>query len=105
MGRKARMKPDHLPEKLRRIRIAFGLSQPEMLRRLGFERAIDARRISEFELGDNEPPLPVLLEYARVAGVHMEVIVDDELELPAQLPGPIGYEGLRRKSSSRKRKR
>ena len=47
-----------------------------------FDDLIDYRRISEFELGEAEPPLPVLLQYAHIAGVHMEDIVDDELNLP-----------------------
>lgn len=32
------------------------------------------------------PSLPVLLRYARVVGVAMEVLVDDELDLPANIP-------------------
>jgi transcriptional regulator with XRE-family HTH domain len=104
MGRKRRMKPERLAEKLLQIRIAFGLSQPELLRRLGFEDVIDYRRISEFELGEAEPPLPVLLQYARAAGVHKEDIVDDELDLPAKLPGNVRYQGLKRKSTPRKRR-
>jgi DNA-binding XRE family transcriptional regulator len=47
---------------------------------------MDYYRISEFESGKGEPSLIILLEYARVAGVHMEDIVDDELDLPATLP-------------------
>jgi hypothetical protein len=43
-------------------------------------------RISEFELGKNEPPLPVLLQYARVAGICPELLIDDELDLPSRLP-------------------
>ena len=105
MGRKARMKPERLSDKLLQIRTALGLSQPQLLRRLGFEDSIDYRRISEFELDDAEPPLPVLLQYAHIAGVHMEDIVDDELDLPAKLPGNVRYQGIKRKSGSRKRKR
>ena len=104
MGRKARMKPARLSEKLLQIRTSLGLSQTELLRRLGFEDLIDYRRISEFELGEAEPPLPVLLQYARVAGVHMEDIVDDELDLPPKLPGNVRYQGLKRKPASRHRK-
>jgi len=102
MGRKPRMKPELLSEKLLQIRTSLGLSQPELLRRLGFDEAIDYRRISEFELGMAEPPLPVLLEYARAAGVHMEDIVDDELDLPSKLPGSVRYQGLKRSSKSRR---
>lgn len=103
MGRKARLKPDRLAEKLLRIRKSLHLSQSEMLRHLGFEKSINYRRISEFELGDSEPPLPVLLRYSRVARVHLEDIVDDELELPAKLPGRFRYEGIKRRSGGKKR--
>src|SRR5437868_2226328 len=105
MGRKARMKPERLSEKLLGIRNGLGLSQPQLLRRLGFEDVIDYRRISEFELGDAEPPLPVLLQYAHIAGVHMEDIVDDEIDLPDRLPGNVKYQVIKRKSASRKTKR
>ncbi len=81
-----RPKPDHLPAKLRRIREALGLSQSEMLRRLGFENVHAYTRISSYELGRNEPPAMVLLEYARAANVYVEVLIDDELDLPAKLP-------------------
>ena len=102
MARGARVRPERLPEKLLGIRLALGLSQSELLRRLGFEDVMDYRRISEFERGTTEPHLSVLLEYARAAGVHMEDIVDDELDLPEKLPGNVRYKGLKRKSSSRK---
>jgi transcriptional regulator with XRE-family HTH domain len=104
MGRKPRMKPERLSEKLLQIRNALGLSQPELLRFLGFDDVIDYRRISEFELGEAEPPLPVLLQYARLAAVHVEDIIDDELDLPAKLPGTVRYQGLKRQSAARKRK-
>ena len=86
MGRGAREKPERLAEKLLQIRTALGLSQSEMLRRLGAETRMDYYRISEFESGKGEPSLIILLEYARVAGVSMEDIVDDEIDLPAKLP-------------------
>ncbi len=103
MGRKARIKPARLSEKLLLIRDSLGLSQTQLLGRLGFEDLIDYRRVSEFELGEAEPPLPVLLQYARVAGVHMEDIVDDELDLPTKLPGKLKYAGVRRSPNSRRR--
>ena len=106
MGRRARIRQKYLPEKLLNIRQRLGLSQSEMLRRLGFEDILDYQRISEFELGTNEPPLAILLKYAQVAGVHMEDLVNDELELPGKLPGPVRYEGSKRKTgSSKNRKR
>jgi transcriptional regulator with XRE-family HTH domain len=86
MGKRARMRQKRLAEKLLQIRNALGLSQTDMLRRLGFEKVLDYKRISEFELGKNEPPLAVLLAYARVAGVCADVLIDDDLDLPDKLP-------------------
>jgi transcriptional regulator with XRE-family HTH domain len=101
MGRKARMKPERLSEKLLQIRLGLGLSQSELLSRLGFEDVMDYRRISEFERGTTEPHLSVVLQYARTAGVHMEDIVDDDFDLPQKLPGNVRYKGMKRKSGSR----
>ena len=86
MGGAARIRPERLPEKLRQIRLALGLSQTELLNRLGFADIIAYHRISNYELGTGEPPLPVLLAYARLAGVSTDVLIDDELDLPAKLP-------------------
>jgi transcriptional regulator with XRE-family HTH domain len=86
MGRVARPKPKRLPEKLLFIRLALGLSQNEILRRLDLGESLQRNAISGYELGGIEPPLPVLLKYARLAGVCLDVVVDDELNLPAKLP-------------------
>jgi transcriptional regulator with XRE-family HTH domain len=104
MARGARIRPERLPEKLLQIRLALGLSQSELLRQLGLEEQMDYRRISEFERGTTEPHLTVLLQYARAAGIHMEDIVDDELDLPAKLPGNVKYKGIRSKSLFRRRR-
>lgn len=98
-----RERPERLAEKLRQIRDALGLSQPEMLRRLGVEKDIDYARISGFETGLREPTLKILLQYARVAGVHMEALVDDNLNLPEKLPGPIKHEEITRTYTTRLR--
>jgi transcriptional regulator with XRE-family HTH domain len=103
MGRRARLKPERLAEKLVQIRNALGLSQSEMYRQLGLEDLIDGKRISEYELGNNEPPLPIILQYARVAGIHMEALVDDELNLPDQLPGTAEHEAIKRQYTSRRK--
>lgn len=81
----ARQKVERLPEKLLQIRVALGLSQNEMYRRLGVEDMVVYNRISDYELGKREPPLAILLRYARVAGVGMEVLADDKLDLPKKL--------------------
>jgi transcriptional regulator with XRE-family HTH domain len=86
MGTKPRLKPERLAEKLLQIRVALGLSQTEMLYRLGIEDLISYKQISKYETGKGEPMLVILLRYARVAGVSMDVLVDDDLDLPAKLP-------------------
>ena len=86
MGTYPRLKQKRLPEKLREIRDAFGISQSEMLKRLGAEDLIEYNRISEFESGKREPPLLILLKYARAANVSTDVLIDDELDLPDKIP-------------------
>jgi len=85
MGKRARMRQERLAEKLLQIRNALGLSQSAMLKHLGFEDVIDYKRISEYELGKNEPPLAVLLSYARAVNVSTDVLIDDALDLPDKL--------------------
>lgn len=84
MGRLPRPKPARLGEKLLAVREALALSQTAMCRKLGLE--VDYSAVSQYERGTREPPLPVLLRYARLAGVIMDVLVDDELDLPKRLP-------------------
>jgi len=74
-----REKPIHLAAKLRVIRQRLGLSQTEMVQRLRFKGHYG--RISEYELGRRQPSVSTLLRYARAAGIQLEEIVDDELEL------------------------
>ena len=81
-----RLRPKRLGKKLRQIRDALGLSQSEMLRRLGFEDEIWYTQISAYEAGRRVPPPVILLEYARAAGVSTDVLIDDVLDLPAKLP-------------------
>ncbi len=84
MARGARLKPERLAQKLVQVRTALGLSQNELIRELGVD--LTQNRISEYETGKGEPPLPVLLRYARVAGLCVEVLIDDELDVPDKLP-------------------
>jgi transcriptional regulator with XRE-family HTH domain len=86
MGRTARPKPYRLGEKLLKIRNSLDLSQDQMLERLGLAKWLYRSAVSGYELGTREPPLPVLLKYAEIAGVWVDVLIDDELELPKKLP-------------------
>jgi transcriptional regulator with XRE-family HTH domain len=104
MARLTRKKSERLGEKLLQIRTALGLSQREMLRLLGYEEEIFYNRVSNYELNKRIPPIPLVLEYARAAGVHMEDVVDDDLDLPERLPGKVHDEGIKRSSPSRKKR-
>ena len=86
MGVRARQRPERLAGKLLQIRMSLGLSQSELLRRLGLEDSISYKKISDYERGEREPSLLILLQYARAANVSTDVLIDDELDLPARLP-------------------
>ena len=86
MGRYHRPKPARLAKKLLQIRQTLGLSQNEMLRRLGLDDELTQSRISGYELGTREPSLPTLLRYARSVGLCVDHLIDDELDLPKKLP-------------------
>jgi transcriptional regulator with XRE-family HTH domain len=85
MGKAKRMKPERLAEKLLKIRESLGLSQSEMVDKLGFSGMFSRNYISAFELGTREPPLPVLLAYSRLVGIITDILIDDELDLPEKL--------------------
>ncbi len=93
MGRSHRHTPARLAEKLLAIRQQLHLRQEQMIQRLDCpEIPLYAASISQYEMGKREPPLLVLLRYARVAGVPVEVLVDDERDLPDPLPSLSGSE-------------
>ena len=86
MGRASRQKPARIAEKLLEIRTKLELSQNGILKRMGLENDLTREEVSAFERGIRVPPLPVLLKYARVAGICLDDLVDDELDLPEKLP-------------------
>lgn len=98
MGRSSRPKPVYLASKLLRIRQELGLTQEMMAERLSVVEGIMHSSVSGYELGTREPPLPVLLEYARLANVYLDVLADDELDLPEKIPSRRKHEGIRRAS-------
>lgn len=86
MGKVPRPKAERLPEKLLQIRLALNLSQNGMLRTLGIADESYRSAISGYELGTREPPLPILLRYARAVNLSTDYLIDDELSLPKKLP-------------------
>ena len=78
--------PQKLGQKLRAIRLWMNLSQAEMLRLVAPEKNKHHRAlISQYETGRNEPSLAVLNRYAGCAGVSIETLGDDEMELPREI--------------------
>jgi transcriptional regulator with XRE-family HTH domain len=85
MGKAARRKPERLPAKLLQIRKKLGLSQNELIRKLGLEDDLEQQYISKFERGILEPPLYVLCAYADVAKVTLDHLARDSMDLPRTL--------------------
>lgn len=85
MGKATLKKPAKLAEKLLLIRISLNYNQSEMILKLGFENDLTQSQISAFERGTRIPSLPVLLAYARLAGINTDVLIDDKLILPDKL--------------------
>jgi transcriptional regulator with XRE-family HTH domain len=106
MGASRRPQTKRLAEKLLKIRLSLDVSQDGMLARLGLADEHVRSRISAYERGTREPALPVLLKYARCVGISTDVLIDDEMELPAKLLKDAARGRSWGKSSSRsKRKR
>lgn len=97
-------RPKRLGEKLGVIRKQLELSQNQMVRRLGLSGKLTREEVSAYERGVREPSLPTLARYAEIARVWIDVLVDDDLDLPKELPSPTKSEGIRRQRSSKRKK-
>lgn len=83
MGRSRRPRPNRLAEKLKQIRRHLDLSQTEMVNRLDYaDSPLIPADISLFENDKSEPPTQLVLKYARIVKIPMEILIDDDLELP-----------------------
>ena len=85
VGGARRARPLRLGEKLLAIRKRLGMTQTEMARALQLQDQ-NASRISHFELSMREPNTQTILRYAQLAGVHMESLIDDDMNLPEPSP-------------------
>ena len=103
MGRASRINryyPKLLGQKLLQIRTTLGLSQNGMLKHLGSPEGLLGTSISAYERGVREPPLILFLEYARSAGVCVDVLLDDEMKLPSKLPSHPKHLGKKQSSAA-----
>jgi transcriptional regulator with XRE-family HTH domain len=57
----------------------LNLSQSQLAARLSFD--VEDGRISNYELGKRQPNVLLLLDYARLAGIHIDDLVDDDVDL------------------------
>src|SRR5262249_11069736 len=102
MGLAARERPERLADKIYEIRLGLGLTQTQMRDHLELDYHV--AYISLWETGKSEPPLLVLLDYARCIGVWVDVLIDDALDLPPIKPiSPPAQ--LKRQKSQKPQKR
>ena len=74
--------PKKLAKKLAQIRAELGLSQTKMVKALNYKASpLRPAQISQFESGRREPPLMLLLAYARLAKISTDVLIDDRQNL------------------------
>jgi transcriptional regulator with XRE-family HTH domain len=85
MGTNKVERPERLAEKLLQIRMKLGLSQTEMANALEKYGVKMLRSyVGAYELKIRVPSSLVLLAYAKLAKISTDVIIDDELDLPAK---------------------
>jgi len=81
----ARPRPARLAEKLLQIRQSLGISQRQLIIRMGIQNQIQYPNISKYELNKNEPPLAILHAYAKLVGIQVEILIDDNEDLPPDI--------------------
>lgn len=83
MGTSGRIKPEYLAGKLLVIRTNLGYNMPQMAEALSDDKVkVLKQDIHRFEAGTREPSLIVLLRYARLAKISLDVLADDSIDLP-----------------------
>jgi transcriptional regulator with XRE-family HTH domain len=102
MPKGARRRPRRLAEKLNYIRHRLELTQQELaeqIERVGYVSDLDRTDISDFERGRRDPDLLTLLSYANLINVFLDVLVDDGLDLPENLPSQRKHVGIKHTES------
>lgn len=96
-----RPRTPRLGEKLKQIRkrIDGGLTQNEIVERLGLEKNFDQERISKYERGILEPPVYVLIAYSDLAQIPLDVLLRPEHDIPDKLPTRLRSFEVRGKST------
>ena len=77
-----RAMPKKLGKKMKQIREGLGMSQREIVRALNYkDTPLRASQISQYESGQREPTMMLVLAYARLAGISTDVLIDDKIKL------------------------
>ena len=80
---KRRAMPKKLGKKMRQIREGLGMSQRQIVDALNYKATpLRASQISQYEQGQREPTMMLVLAYARLAGISTDVLIDDKMKLP-----------------------
>lgn len=85
--KRGELSPLRLPEKLKSIRASFKLTQGKMLLIINPKETDENNRarVSQYERGLRVPSLIEVYNYARFAGITVETLLNDDLDLPAAL--------------------
>jgi transcriptional regulator with XRE-family HTH domain len=79
---KRRAMPKKLGKKLKQIRLSLGMSQREIVKALNYkDTPLRASQVSQYEQGQREPTMMLVLAYARLAGISTDVLIDDKMKL------------------------
>jgi transcriptional regulator with XRE-family HTH domain len=73
--------PKNLPKKLKEIRLKAGLTRTAIIGALNYKAPLYPSQISQFERGERQPPLLLMLAYAELGRTCLCVLADDELSL------------------------
>lgn len=80
------VKPKKLAYKLRQIRFYLKFSQGDMVVAINPKEIAENRsKVSQYERGLRIPNVIELLNYSRLSGVTMEVLVDDDQFIPKKI--------------------
>lgn len=84
---KRRAMPKKLGKKMRQIRERLGMSQRQIVEALNYkDTPLRASQISQYERGQREPTMMLVLAYARLAGISTDVLIDDKMRLDGIKP-------------------
>lgn len=83
MGQNKRRIPAKQGQKLKAIREHLGLTQEQLIERLDCPSIpLHTGAITNYEKNVRDPSSVILLKYARLVGISVDVLIDDELDLP-----------------------